>query len=265
MPNSPPLELIPGAAPFYFPGNEIGCLLLHGYTASPQEMRGLGEHLASEGYTVYGPRLPFHGSIPDDMNRARWHDWYLATLDAWRLLCAQCERVAVIGLSMGSTTALLLAAQQPVDVVVSLSTLIHWQPDWRLRFAPYIWWLYPHQAKSGVEDVSLRWTGRYKVRPVRSIFEIGNYVRAVAPLLPRFTAPILFIHSEKDALVSVANMESAFEQVGSKIKERFLLSESDHVITEDIEKEIVFVHIADFIRRQVGIGKEEQKQDQRAA
>ena len=28
--------------PFYFPGNKTGCLLIHGFTGSPGEMRPLG-------------------------------------------------------------------------------------------------------------------------------------------------------------------------------------------------------------------------------
>ena len=40
---------MPGAEPFYFKGTAAGCLLLHGFTATPQELRGLGEHLAARG------------------------------------------------------------------------------------------------------------------------------------------------------------------------------------------------------------------------
>ena len=57
-----------GAEPFFYPGNETGCLLIHGFTASPQEMRGLGVHLAEQGYSVLGIRLFGHGTQENDMN-----------------------------------------------------------------------------------------------------------------------------------------------------------------------------------------------------
>ena len=41
--------IVPGAEPFFFgvpPGDRVGCLLLHGFTAMPEEMRWLGESLA---------------------------------------------------------------------------------------------------------------------------------------------------------------------------------------------------------------------------
>ena len=59
--------LLPGGEPFFLPGGSTGCLLIHGFTASPQEMRRLGEHLAGEGHTVLGLRLPGHASTPPDM------------------------------------------------------------------------------------------------------------------------------------------------------------------------------------------------------
>ncbi len=48
--------ILPGAEPFMHRGGPTGCLLIHGFTASPQEMRGLGEHLASPGHTAVGIR-----------------------------------------------------------------------------------------------------------------------------------------------------------------------------------------------------------------
>jgi carboxylesterase len=49
--------IIPSAEPFYFPGGKTGCLLVHGFTGSPKEMRWMGEYLAGQGYTVLGVRL----------------------------------------------------------------------------------------------------------------------------------------------------------------------------------------------------------------
>ena len=45
-------RIIPGAEPFYFPGGQIGCVLIHGFTGSPKEMRELGEYLNKKGFTI---------------------------------------------------------------------------------------------------------------------------------------------------------------------------------------------------------------------
>jgi carboxylesterase len=64
-------QIIPTAEPFFFPGNgqntRIGCLVTHGFTGAPKEMRWLGESLNRQGYTVCGIRLTGHATRPEDM------------------------------------------------------------------------------------------------------------------------------------------------------------------------------------------------------
>jgi carboxylesterase len=67
-------EVIQRAEPFLIKGGEVGCLLIHGYTGTPNEMRPLAESLAADKVTVLAPRLFAHATHPDDMLRARWWD-----------------------------------------------------------------------------------------------------------------------------------------------------------------------------------------------
>ncbi len=68
----------PGLDPsaFTLQGGPVGCLLLHGYTGSPPEMRLVGEYLNQRGITVSAPLLSGHGTEPEDLNRYKWTDWY---------------------------------------------------------------------------------------------------------------------------------------------------------------------------------------------
>ncbi|NTV37277.1 MAG: carboxylesterase, partial [Anaerolineaceae bacterium] len=52
------------AEPFLLPGGKVGCLLIHGFTGTPKEMRWWGEDLAGRGYTVLAPRLAGHATTP---------------------------------------------------------------------------------------------------------------------------------------------------------------------------------------------------------
>ena len=47
---------------FTLPGGRPAALLLHGFLGTPAEMRGLGEALHEQGWTVYAPLLPGFGS-----------------------------------------------------------------------------------------------------------------------------------------------------------------------------------------------------------
>ena len=79
-------QIIPGAEPFFFPGGSTGCLLVHGFTGTPKEMRAMGEYLHQRGFSVLGVRLTGHATRPEDLQRARWQDWLLSVEDGWQLL-----------------------------------------------------------------------------------------------------------------------------------------------------------------------------------
>lgn len=249
------LNLLPGAEPFFFRGSaergHIGCLVLHGFTGVPGDVHSLGTHLAAQGYTVYGPRLTHHGSDPADLNRSEWHDWYLAGLDGWHVLNAQCPQIVVIGLSMGGSTGLLLAARHPVKAVVSMAAPLYLYPDWKLRFTRYIWRVYPFSAKpirAGQQEAEEQFEREsYNVNPVRGVAELLEYFEVVESHLRDVKAPTLLVHSRQDQTVPPGNVDYIYERLGSVEKERLWLEQNSHVITESAEKALLFARVAEFV------------------
>ena len=59
--------VLPGAEPFDHSGSPVGVLLCHGFTGSPQTLRGWADYLAAQGLTVSLPRLPGHGTTWRDL------------------------------------------------------------------------------------------------------------------------------------------------------------------------------------------------------
>ena len=46
------MTVLPGAGAYWFEGNDVGCLLVHGFTGTPQNVRPLADYLMG----VTGPR-----------------------------------------------------------------------------------------------------------------------------------------------------------------------------------------------------------------
>ena len=258
--------LIPGAEPFLFPGGSTGCLLVHGFTATPNVMRWLGEHLAREGHTVMGIRLPGHATTPFDMVQTRWQDWAAAMYDAWHMMQNMTRRVFLLGHSTGGALSLLLAANRPVAGVVGMSTLTRIPPDPRmrpLRYLPLAVRLYLLRAYSRVRPLVAKgppdWVDQqalqsyitYPDTPLRAVSELRTLLLRVRASLDQVRAPVLLIHSKNDSYIPYQDSEYIYNSLGSREKDLLLVENSGHILPMDGERERVFEAASRFIQQTI--------------
>lgn len=248
-------RIIPGAEPFLFPGDKTGCLLIHGFTGTPFEMRELGEHLARQGHTVLGVRLFGHATQQDDLLRARWRDWMASVEDGYDLLGMACERIIPIGLSMGGLLTLLAAAQFDVAGAVPMSTPIQ-PPDARMKplrpVAPLLtlFWRFAAKGPGDWHDPQAEATHiEYPQHAVRGGMELYDMILEAQRRLAQITCPLLIVQSHHDGSVPPKNAQEIYDRVGSTHKEILWLENSGHVVTRDAERTRVFEAVARFVDR----------------
>ena len=244
--------LVENTEPFYFPGNDTGCLLIHGFTGAPTEMRPLGEYLAGRGYSVLGVRLAGHGTKIEDMDRMHWSDWSASVLDGWHLLRSTTKRIFLIGLSMGGALAFYHASFLPAAGVIGLSTPYQIDPDYRQKFLPYLAWLFPRIGKGEPDWQDPKADGghfSYKYYPTKGVLQLGSLLEELRSVLPMVTIPALMIHGEKDLGVLPENLDMIYRALGTPetSKKKILLENSGHVITRDLDKEKAFDFVQSFI------------------
>jgi len=244
--------IIPTAEPFFFPGGPTACLLVHGFTGAPKEMRWMGEYLSSQGHTVLGVRLAGHATQPADIVRTRWQDWLTSVEDGYHLLQGNCERVFVCGLSMGGILSLLFASRFPVAGVIAMSTPYALPDDWRLRFIKLFQRLIPRVPK-GPPDWRNPEAARdhvdYPDYPTRSILELRNLLVEMRHALPEVSAPVLLVHSRQDESVPPQNVQQLYDCLGTTDKQILWVENSGHVITREPERQRVFEGAEAFIQR----------------
>jgi carboxylesterase len=226
-------------SPFYLPGGQTGILLIHGFTGAPPEMRLVGDHLHHAGLTVSAPLLPGHGSTAQQMNRCKWMDWTNHVEQSYRALKAQCERVFVAGLSMGSLLALWFAAQHPDLPGVIAYSPATWVADRLLPVSTMARYLIKMRSKGQDTDLvdpdALARLWSYDVEPVPAASELYALILQVRRLLPRLVPPLLIIYSAGDRSIHPSSAERTYALAGSKDKKIIRLAESGHAITVDRE------------------------------
>jgi carboxylesterase len=249
-----------GASPYFHRGGRVGVLCLHGFTASPHEMLWLGQHLASEGYTVFAPRLAGHGTRPRDLARSLWIDWLHSALDGYDILRQQCDQVFVAGLSMGGTLALLLSTYVAVEGVIAMAAPLQPYPKLgprRLRILKRLRPYTDHTDRSAFEAYvrqqqaergePITGRARYTLWPTAAVEQLMRLIPVVIVRLPQVTAPTLLLYSNVDLTVNVASLNVALESIASTDVEHHTFETSGHVLTQDHEHREVFKRVSNFI------------------
>ncbi len=243
--------ILPGAEPFFFEGNDIGVLVSHGFTGTPQSMRFVGEALHRRGgYTVLGPLLPGHGTSPEAMARSTAHQWVGAIDEALATLRRRCRRIFMTGLSMGGSLSLLMAARHadiagivPVNACVQLGSADLAALVFDPAAPPFIPGIGSDIQQPGVTELA------YDRTPVAALGQGLMLFTVARDLLPRVRCPVLVLQSDEDHVVPPVNGELILAGLGSTDKTLERLHRSYHVATLDHDKELIVERTHAFIER----------------
>ncbi len=249
-------QIIPSTEPFFFPGNQTGCLLVHGFTGTPKEMRRMGEYLNQQGFTVLGIRLNGHATHPEDLIRTNYNDWLASLEDGFRILSGAAQNIYAIGHSTGGSLSFAAASYLPIKGIVSMSAPYKLPDDWRLNYieiiAKVIPYLPKHQGPPGSGWVDREaWKDHisYPSNPVRSVGQLNKFLGEMRATLPQVKTPALLMHSRNDRYVLPENMTGIHDNLGSPDKEMLWIENSGHNIPCDAQRETAFRAAADFIHR----------------
>lgn len=246
----PAPAVLPGAEPFSFDGGPVAALLLHGFTGSPQSMRPWGEFLAGSGLTVDCPLLPGHGTRWQDMAGTGWPDWYGAAEAAFDRLRKEHEQVFVMGLSMGGTLTLKLAARRAAEVAGAVTVNASLGTDRKTaafagplsRVVPSIAGIGSDVKAEGVTELA------YPRVPLRAFASLRALWASTLGELGAVTCPVLAFRSRVDHVVEPTSGRALLAGLTATTPQERILENSYHVATLDNDKETIFTESLAFVR-----------------
>jgi len=248
----------PNPAPFFLSAGPVGCLLVHGLTGSPPEMRPMGEYVFERGLTVSGPRLAGHGTTPQDLARTTWQDWYASVETAYIELEQECAEIFVTGFSLGALLAVHLAVRRDVSGLILISPAF-WVGDWRIHVTPLLRHVIRFVPKdlsrenSDLADPEARtrfWS--YDVHSTEAGYQTLMLQRVTRSELRRVLQPALVVYAVRDQRIAPYSGPRTYEQLAAPDKEQLVLHKSGHGIVVDSESEFVFRQVHDWISARRG-------------
>jgi len=253
--DNPPPEVVMGRpteqGPFRFEGGAAGCLLVHGLTGTPGEMRYLGERLhRNTGFTVCGVLLAGHGTDASAFQERGWQDWYRSAEQGMLELAETCSPLFIVGFSMGGLLAMALALRHGgrVCALALLATPLFANRH-KARLAGILYGLPGYRAWLRRTSREAAWEAppfRKKLEPaLMNLTQLKWILRRKGACL---THPTLILQSRRDPSVPWENALALTHLVSSPRKSRILLPRSGHVLPFDVERDQVADEIGRFFR-----------------
>jgi esterase/lipase len=220
--------------------NGFGVLLIHGLLASPAELRGYGNYLAKQGYTVLGIRLKGHGTSPYALREQSWEGWYGNVRRGFDILKVYCQKIFIVGFSTGGALALTLGTKEDypeIAGIIAVSVPLKYVNP-ALMLVPLlqaantlIEWVSSFEGlKPFVENPTEHPDINYRHVPVRALYELRQLIAQLDGRLPKIHQPTLVVYADKDPVVAASSAQILFDKLGSSDKRLCSIEASRHGI-----------------------------------
>ena len=245
------MKLLLGSDPISLKGSDITLLFLHGFTGTPYEFRDFAAYFNKLGFSIRVPLIAGHGTHPQDLEKTNWKQWNASAKNELFDIRKNKKsgKVIAIGQSMGGTLALHLAAHYQLDGIVLLSPGL----IFKNKFTFLANFLSPikRTIKKNGADISDEEEKRkivtYKNIPMVSVAELAKLFKHVADDLEDVYCPALIFHSKLDHTIDPKSSNIIYEKISSQNKRTLCLEKSYHILSLDVEKEIIKKEIYSFL------------------
>ena len=178
-------------------------ICLHGYSATPYEVKGLGEYLYHLGFSCICPLLPGHGIKDPSLARKEFSAMTAESLLSFVLGLIEegrrrYSKTILHGQSMGGIIALYIAAQNLVDgAVITAAPLVI---PWTMRPLVPILGLTNLTIRMNKPPLEQGWSYDFMcTRPLRSLYPL---IKKAKQGLQDIEVPLLLCYSHGDSIAA---------------------------------------------------------------
>ncbi|MEY2366399.1 alpha/beta fold hydrolase [Lysinibacillus capsici] len=234
----------------YLKGTKQAILLLHSFTGSANEMRGLAKHLHKQGFSCYAPNYKGHGEIPEKLFESSVEQaWETVEESLYFLQEEGHQEIIVIGQSLGGVMTLRVAMSSICEatVVISAPLMERSIEGLESRMRSYTKHYYNFQKKP--DEWIEHFLEQHFPRPIEKLLSLQQFILKTQSFLPTINKPICLFKGARDDAIYQDSIDLIEANVRSSFKKKITYPNSGHLLTLDKDRELLFQEIQLFIQQ----------------
>lgn len=222
---------------------KLGFLIIHGFNGTTDEVKPLSEFLNAHGYTTYCPLLNGHGKGKKQLAKSNHKAWIDSAQQAYNYLKTMCDKIIVIGFSMGGLIALNLSVNNDIRAIITLSSPIKFC-DLKLIFKKII---------GDIKKMCFNNTKAYitwlSQIPLSSCINFIILLYNTRQIIKSINIPCFIIQGKNDDISRWISAKHIFENIISTKKQIKYYDDAPHLICKYKNSDTVFQDILNFAQK----------------
>ncbi|HEX9061419.1 MAG TPA: alpha/beta fold hydrolase [Clostridia bacterium] len=226
--------------------SNVGCLLIHGFGGSLEEVAPMAKKLSEEGFKVVCPVLKGHTGVKNDLGNCTYLDWIISAEEGFEALRKECDKFFIVGFSMGGLIALQLSQKYKLIGVATLNT-------------PIYYWDFRQIADNIKRDIInkrfdsiKRYINSGNALPFKALVNFRILLSKTKRILGNTECPLFVAQALKDDTVRKASARYILNGVSSERKVIRFYENSGHQILKSEDAEKVMDDVLGFINELLG-------------
>ena len=251
-------NIIPGAGPFYFEGNMIGILMIHGGGGGTcADLKQLAEDINQKiGCTIHIPLLPGYGTTPENLRYTTISEWKEKLDIELKHLRKKCEKIFVGGHSLGGILTLILASKYDLDGIFAINAAIGIKllavgfKGLAILLVPLVRLFKKYMAVDSEtlkKETNGKWIGYDKI-PLNLLPKVKKLMKKMKLSLHKIECPAILFQGCKDSMIKPSSMDYIFDKIKSRKKRKIWLENSEHAILDIPDHDLIVNELTEFIK-----------------
>lgn len=231
----------------------LGCIIVHGFNSCTKDVEEVATYLNERGIYTASPCLTGENGSRKEWQSTSWKDWLSNAEKDFFTLQQICEKVVVIGYSMGGLVAMHLVQKYGADLLITISTPIYYADTKKIL----------QNIRLGIKQRRYEPLKHYLhtllTIPWNAAINFRKFLDTSVPLVDDISVPVLILQGLNDDIVQWRSADYIFNHVKSPIKKKIYYRNCDHGIFCGNQKEDVCEQIFHYIHT---YSREQKKREQ---